>query len=89
MKHGMTSIVSVRSANDTSGADLASRVALIQADLTHDDVPAAVAAWDGLPDAAKKKSEAWGALAKTSAEAMTAARALQSEAIGALAGRKS
>lgn len=89
LKSGMFSMVSVRSADDTSGDDLPSRVARIKADLAHDDVTAALATWDTLPADAKTKGEAWSALAKTSAEAMTAARALQHDAIAALGAKKS
>ena len=89
LKSGMFSMVSIRRADDTSGDDLASRVARIQADLAHDDVTGAYATWDALPADAKAKSDAWGALAKTHAEAMNAARALQQQAIASMSGRKS
>ena len=61
----------------------------IKASLAHDDVPGAVATWDALPADAKAKSASWGALAKTSADAMSAARALQRDAIIALGAKKS
>ena len=89
LKSGMMSMVSVRSADATSGDDVGSRVSRIEADLTHGDVAGAYATWDGLPADAKAKSDAWGALAKTHVEAMSAARGLQSQAIAALGPRKS
>ncbi len=89
LKSGMFSMVSVRRADETTGDTLASHVALIQADLAHDDVADAFKVWTALPASAKAKSEAWGALAKTHAEAMQAARALQTQAITALGAKKS
>lgn len=89
LKRGLFSMVSIRRADDTSGDDLPSRVARIKAALAHDDVPGAVATWEALPADAQAKGTAWGVLAKTSAEAMTAARALQHDAIVALAAKKS
>ena len=85
----MFSMVSVRRSDDTTGDTLASHVALIEADLAHEDVASAYTVWGALPAAAKAKSEAWGALAKTHAEAMQAARALQIQAIAALGAKKS
>ncbi len=89
LKQGLLGLVSIRRGDDTSGSDLASRVALIQADLAHNDVAGAYAAWSALPSDAKAKSDAWGALAKTSAEALAAARALQAESIGSLTAKRS
>ncbi len=89
LKSGMFSMVSVHSVDDTSGTDLPSRVARIRTQLAHDDVAGALATWDLLPPEAKTKGEAWAALAKTSAEAMSAARALQHDAIVALGAKKS
>jgi hypothetical protein len=89
LKSGMSGLVSIRSADDTTGDTLASHVALIQADLAHDDVAGAYKVWSALPAAAKAKSDAWGALAKTHAEAMRAARTLQAQAITALGAKKS
>lgn len=89
LKSGMASMVTVRSAGGSDGDDAGSRVSRIEADLAHDDVAGAYAAWDGLPADAKAKTEAWGALAKTHVEAMDAARALQQQSIATLGGRKS
>ena len=89
MEAGFFSLVSVRNTTDTAGSSAASKVSRIQADLAHDDVGDAYATWQALPDDAKAKSQAWGALAKTQTEAMAAARALQHDAIAALGTKKS
>ena len=89
LKSGMSSMVSIRNTSDTSGNDLGSQVSRIETDLTHDDVVGAYATWVALPADAKAKSDAWGALAKTSAEAIDAARAVQQGAIASLGSRKS
>lgn len=89
LEHGLFGLVSVRRADGTSGNDLASKVNLIEADLAHDDVTGAFGVWQSLPASAKAKSGDWGALAKTSVEALTAARNLQHSAIDALGAKKS
>ena len=89
LEHGLFGLVSVRRADGTAGNDLTSRVNLIAADLARDDVPGAFAAWQALPADAKAKSDSWGALAKTSVEALAAARDLQHAAIDALGAKKS
>ena len=89
LEHGLFGLVSVHRADGTIGNDLASRVNLIEADLGHGDVPAAYLAWQGLPADAKTRSDSWGALAKTSVEALAAARDLQHSAIDALGAKKS
>ena len=89
LKAGLFGMVSIRAVGDTTGDGIAARVAAIQADLAHDDVSGAYAVWAALPPAAKAKSESWGARAKTHAEAMDAARALQAQAIAELGTKKS
>ena len=89
LQHGLFGLVNVRRADGTTGNDLASRTNLITADLAHDDVPGAYAVWQALPAGAKAKSDSWGALAKTSVEALAAARDLQHTAIDALGAKKS
>ncbi len=89
LKHGLFGLVSIRRADETTGSDLPSRVALIQADLAHNDVVGAYRVWTALPNDAKAKSDAWGSLAKTSVEAINAARGLQTDSIGALAAKRS
>ena len=89
LKSGFFGMVQVRRSDATLGDDVASRVARIEADLAHDDIAGAYDTWTGLPAAAKAKSDAWGALAKTQVAAMGAARTLQQQAIAALGGKKS
>ncbi len=89
LEHGLFGLVSVRRNDGATGDDLTSRVNLIEADLSHGDVMGAYAVWQKLPDAAKAKSQDWGALAKTSVEALGAARDLQHSAIDALGANKS
>ena len=89
LKSGFFGMVQVRRSDATLGDDVPSRVARIEADLAHDDVAGAYDTWTGLPAAAKAKSDAWGALAKTQVAAMGAARSLQQQAIAALGGKKS
>ena len=89
LKHGLFGLVSVRRADETTGTDLPSRVARIKADLAHNDVLGAYATWGELPPDAKAKSQAWGALAKTSVEAINAARGLQTDSIGSLTAKRS
>ena len=89
LEHGLFGLVSVRRADGTAGNDLGSRADLITADLAHGDVPGAYATWQALPADAKAKSDSWGALAKTSVEALTAASDLQHSAIDALGAKKS
>ena len=87
--HGMVGLVSVRRTDVTTGNDLSSKVTLIQSDLANDDIVGAFGVWDALPADAKRVSEAWGASAKASVEAVTAARGLQTQSIGSLAAKKS
>lgn len=89
LRSGLTGLVSVRREGATGGTDLASRVATIEADLAHDDVTGAYSVWQALPAPAKHGSQDWGARAKTSVEAITAARDLRGDAINALGGKRS
>ena len=88
LKHGLFGLVSVRRTDETTGSDLSSRVALVQSDLAHNDIVGAYAVWSALPADSKQRSDAWGASAKTSVEAITAARGLQNQSIGSLAAKK-
>jgi hypothetical protein len=91
MKDGASSLVSIHRVDDVDGPDTPSRVARIKADLARNDVIDAVATWNLLPPEAKAKPEAaaWGALAKTHADAKTAANAVEHDAIAALGTKKS
>ncbi len=91
MKSGASGLISIRRVDAVTGDDVPSRVARIKADLARDDVVDAVKTWEALPAEAKSKpdSAAWGALAKTHAEAIGAANAIQHDAIAAFAAKKS
>lgn len=91
MKDGASSLVSIHRVDDVDGPDTPSRVARIKADLARGDVIDAVTTWNLLPPDSKAKpdSAAWGALAKTHAEAKTAANAIEHDAIAALGPKKS
>lgn len=89
LESGMSSLVSIRRTGDTGGTDTSSLLARIETALAHDDLGDAAKAWDALPADARAKSEAWSALLKQSAAALGAARNLQTNAIVALAGKKS
>ena len=91
MKEGAGSLVSIHRVDNVDGTDTPSRVARIKADLARNDVIDAVATWNLLPSEAKTKpgAAAWGALAKTHADAKTAANAVEHDAIAALGTKKS
>ncbi len=91
LKTGASGLVSIRRVDAVSGDDLPSRVARIKADLERNDVVDAVNTWTALPAEARARPDAaaWGALAKTHADAITAAGALEHDAIAALAAKKS
>ena len=91
MKEGAGGLVSVQRVDDVSGDDAPSHVARIRADLAHGDVVAALAVWNTLPagSRARPADAAWGALAKTHAEAIVAAEAIEHDAIAALGAKKS
>lgn len=81
---GAEQLVRVRKVGDTSGDDLSSRVARIQAALDSGAVEAAYQEWNGLPDTAKAKSEAFGTAAKARIDVIAAARSIDAEAVAAL-----
>ena len=91
LKSGAGGLVSVRRVDAVAGEDVASRVARIRADLDRNDVVDAVKTWGLLPADARARPDAaaWGALAKTHAEAVSAADAIEHDAIAALAVKKS
>ncbi len=91
LKSGAGGLVSIHRVDAVSGDDLPSRIARIKADLRRDDVVDAVKTWEALPADARAKPDAaaWGALAKTHAEAITAANAVEQAAIATLATKKS
>jgi hypothetical protein len=77
-------LVRVRKVGETSGNDLSSRVARIQAALDSGAVDAAYRQWNALPGAAKAKSAAFGTAAKARIDAIAAARSIDAEAVAAL-----
>ena len=79
----------IRRAGDPHDADLPGRIAAIEAALARLDVAKAYAVWLQLPDAAKAKSANWGAAAKARLDALSAASAIESDAIAALGKTKS
>jgi len=82
-------LVRVRKIGDTSGDELPARVGRISAALQAGAVEEALAQWNELPERAKAKSQDFATLAKTRLDAVTAARALETEAIAALGKTKS
>ncbi len=81
---GAERLVRMQKIGDTSGDDLASRVARIQAALDAGAVETAYQEWNALPDAAKAKSEALGTAAKARIDAIAAARSIDGEAMATL-----
>jgi hypothetical protein len=81
---GAERLVRVEKLGDTSGSDLKSEVARIQAALDSGAIDAAYQEWSALPDAAKAKSASFGAAAKARLQAIAAARGIDAEAVAAL-----
>jgi hypothetical protein len=82
-------LVHIRKVGDLTGDDLPARVGRINAALQAGAVGDALAEWNELPASAKAKSQAFGDAAKLRVDAIAAARALETEAIAALAKSKS
>jgi len=76
--------VTIRPTGDTGGNSPAALVGAIEAALKRGDVPAALAAWDRLPEPARQQSAAWGKQAGDQDAAAKALAALQNAAIAAL-----
>lgn len=81
---GAERLVRVEKIGDTSGNDLAGHIARIRAALDSGAVETAYQEWSELPAAAKAKSQAFGASAKTRIDAIAAARGIEAEAMAAL-----
>jgi hypothetical protein len=77
-------VVTVRAVGDPKGNDLASLVARVENALARDDLPAAAAAWDALPEPSRASAQAFGAKLKARADAEAAARKLYAEALSEL-----
>ena len=69
--------------------DLPGRIAAIEGALARLDVAKAYAVWLQLPDAARAKSATWGAAAKARLDAVSAASAIEADAVAALGKLKS
>ncbi|MCA3565536.1 MAG: hypothetical protein IOC90_14635 [Methylocystis sp.] len=76
--------VTIRPTSDTGGNSPAALVGAIEAALKRGDVPAALAAWNRLPEPARQQSAAWGKLATDQDAAARALAALQNAAAAAL-----
>jgi hypothetical protein len=87
--HGAEHLVRVEKIGDTSGSDLASRVARVRDALDASEVKTAYQEWSALPENAKVKSATFGAAAKIRIEAILAARSIDAEATAALGKGKS
>lgn len=77
-------VVTVRPVDAPDAAGVTGLVGKIEQALARGDVAAAVAAWDALPEPARRLSEEWGRQTKARAQADAAAQAIVSDAIAAL-----
>jgi hypothetical protein len=77
-------VVTVRSLAEPRGTDAASLVTRIETALGNDAVTDAAAAWDALPEAARRVAPAWGEKLKQRAAAEAAAQRISTEAVSAL-----
>lgn len=77
-------VVTVRAVNDDGSGSVQSLVARIEQALGRGDVAAAAAAWDALPEPARRLSEEWGRQVKARTQADEAAQALLADALTAL-----
>lgn len=89
LAHDASNLVHIRRPGDPHDLDVPGRIAAIEAALGRLDVAKAYAAWLQLPDAAKAKSASWGAAAKTRLDAVSAASAIEADAVTALGKLKS
>jgi hypothetical protein len=77
-------VVTVRAVSEPRGTDPASLVARIETALANNAVIDAAAAWDALPDAARRVAPEWGEKLKQRAAAEAAAQRISTEAVSAL-----
>jgi hypothetical protein len=84
-----SNLVHIRRAGDPHELDLPGRIAAIEGALVRLDVGKAYAIWSQLPGAAKAKSANWGAAAKARLDALSAANAIEADAVSALSKMKS
>ena len=89
MMQNASKLIRVRKIGDLSGTELPARVGRINAALQEGSVEDALAQWNDLPATAKAKSQAFADAAKLRLDAISAARALETDAVAALAKIKS
>jgi hypothetical protein len=77
-------VVTVRPVNEPGGSGVSASVTRIRQALERGDVVEAAAAWDALPEPARRVSEEWGRQVKSVAEAHRAAQAISSDALASL-----
>lgn len=87
--HGVGKLVKVRPAGDQPAATVAEIIAKIEAALDHDEVAAALGAFEELPEKAKSLAREWAETARDRLEAEKAAATILSGAIAALGKSKS
>jgi hypothetical protein len=80
----MEQVVTVRRVNEPGSAGVSSLIARIEQALERGNVAEAVAAWEALPEPARRTSEEWGRQAKAVAEANQASQAIAANALAAL-----
>ena len=79
-------LVRVRDLNGAAGDDPQAIVSSIEADCRHGDISGALAAFDKLPEAARKAAGDWPVKARARQAADTALQSIRTTAIGQLAG---
>jgi hypothetical protein len=77
-------IVTIRPVNEPGSTSVSSLVSRIDQALARGDVADAVAAWEALPEPARRISETWGQQAKARAQADAAAQAIAADALASL-----
>ena len=79
-------LVKVRELNETAGDDPQALVSQVEAASRRGDIGAALAAFDKLPEAARKAAGDWPTLARARAAAEAALQSIREAAVGQLAG---
>jgi hypothetical protein len=82
--HMLDKVVTVRGVSDPQSSDVPSLVARIEDALARDAIAEAAAAWDALPESARRVAPDWGAKLKQRAAADAAAQKIYAEALSAL-----
>jgi hypothetical protein len=81
--------VRIHKIGDLSGEDLSAQVARVKDALAHEDVDRALQEWAAFPETAKMASANWAEAAKTRVVALTAAKAIATDAMDNLVKVKS